>query len=68
MSTVASTIYTVVLTARIGKTIPAIAPAAVINSGLPSSSVVGYMKAIAAGGSASALAAIDGISPEYFGG
>lgn len=64
ISTVASTIYTVVLTARIGKTIPAIVPAAVINAGLPSSSVVDYMKAIATGGSASALAAIEGISPD----
>jgi hypothetical protein len=64
ISTMASTIYTVVLTARISKTIPNIVPAAIIKAGLPSSSVVYYMTAVAAGGSATALSAVKGITPE----
>lgn len=64
ISTVASTIYTVVLTARLGKTIPTQVPAALIGAGLPASSVASYMTAIAAGGSAKALAAVKGLTPE----
>jgi len=64
ISTVASTVYTVVLTARLGKTIPSEVPAAVIKAGLPTSSVAGYMTAIAAGGSEKALAAVKGLTPE----
>lgn len=63
ISTVASTIYSVVLTVRVGKTIPANVPAAVIGAGLPASSVADYMEAIAAGGSASALAAVKDLTP-----
>ena len=64
ISTVASTIYTVVLTARTGQTISSIVPAAVIKAGLPSSSVAQYLAAVAAGGSASALDAVKGMTPE----
>jgi hypothetical protein len=64
ISTVASTIYTVVLTARIGQTIPAKVPVAVIGAGLPASSVTAYMTAVAAGGSAKLLSAVQGLTPE----
>jgi hypothetical protein len=64
ISTVASTVYSVVLTARLGQTIPTEVPAAVIAAGLPASSVTGYMTAIAAGGSAEALAKVEGLTAE----
>lgn len=63
ISTVASTIYSVVLTVRLGKTIPAVVPAAVIQAGLPESSVATYIEAISDGGSAAALATVKGLTP-----
>ena len=62
ISTIASTIYSVVLTNRETSTIPATVPAAVIKAGLPQSSVAGYMEAIAAGGSPKLLAAVPGLT------
>ncbi|KAF2489786.1 MFS general substrate transporter [Lophium mytilinum] len=64
ISTVASTIYSVVLATRVGKTIPAQVPAAVIKAGLPATSVLDYMTAIAAGGSPKLLAAVKGLTPQ----
>ena len=64
ISTVASTVYSVVLTLRLGQTLPSVVPAAVVKAGLPASSVADYMAAIAAGGSAKALAAVKGLTPE----
>lgn len=63
ISTVASTIYTVVLTSRVTTTIPAKVLAAVIGAGLPVSSVAGYMGAIAKGGSEQLLSAVQGLTP-----
>lgn len=63
ISTVASTVYTVVLTARAGTTIPAIVPPALVEAGLPESSVADYMTAVAGGGSEAALSAIKGVTP-----
>jgi hypothetical protein len=63
ISTVASTIYTVVLTSRVTKTLSTQVPAALVSAGLPASSVVEYMEAIAAGGTATALAAVKGLTP-----
>jgi hypothetical protein len=63
ISTVASTIYTVVLTSRVTKTLTTDVPAAVISAGLPPGSVAGYMEAVAAGGTATALAAVKGLTP-----
>jgi hypothetical protein len=62
ISTIASTIYSVVLTSRVTSTLGSQIPPAVISAGLPASSVKGYMTAIAAGGSASALAAVPGLT------
>lgn len=50
ISTVASTIYTVVLTSRVTSTLGSQVPAALIGAGLPASSVAGYMGAVTAGG------------------
>jgi hypothetical protein len=63
ISTVASTIYTVVLTTRITKTLTTQVPAALATAGLPATSIAGYMEAVAAGGTASALAAVKGLTP-----
>ncbi len=63
ISTVASTIYNVVLTVRLGKTIPTVVPKAVLAAGLPPKSVAAYLEAIAAGGSTTALAAVQGLTP-----
>jgi hypothetical protein len=63
ISTVASTIYTVVLTSRVTKTLTTQVPVALVSAGLPASSVAGYMEAVAAGGTASAFAAVDGLTP-----
>jgi len=64
ISTVASTIYSVVLTIRLGKTIPSEVPAALIAAGLPASSITSYFAAVAAGGTATAFAAVEGLTPE----
>ncbi|KAF2808981.1 MFS general substrate transporter [Mytilinidion resinicola] len=64
ISTVASTIYSVVLATRVGETIPSQVPVAVIAAGLPATSVADYMTAIAAGGSPKLLAAVKGLTPK----
>ena len=64
ISTVASTVYSVVLSIRLAHTIPAEIPPAMIAAGLPTSSVASYMAAIAGGGSAKDLAAVEGLTPE----
>lgn len=64
VSTVASTIYSVVLTARTTKTLSTQIPPAVIGAGLPASSVADYMAAIAAGGTQSLLDGVKGLTPE----
>ena len=63
ISTVASAIYSVVLTLRVGQTIPRLVPQAIISAGLPVASVPAYFEAIAAGGTASALADVKGLTP-----
>jgi hypothetical protein len=62
ISTVASTIYSVVLTSRVTSTLGSQVPAALVSAGLPASSVAGYMTAIAGGGSASTLSKIPGLT------
>ena len=64
ISTVASTVYTVVLAARETKTLSTIVPAKLVAAGLPPSSVADYMTAIAEGGLPSALAAVKGLTPK----
>ncbi|KAF2468936.1 MFS general substrate transporter [Lindgomyces ingoldianus] len=64
ISTVASTIYSVVLTARVTKTLTTQVPAKVIAAGLPASSVADYMAAIAAGGTKALLDKVHGLTPE----
>ena len=63
ISTIASTIYSVVLTIRVTKTLSTEVPAAVIKAGLPASSVADYMTAIAGGAIPKALAAVKGLTP-----
>jgi hypothetical protein len=55
-------IYTVILTNKLTENIPAQVPPAVINAGLPETSVLGYMTAVAAG-NATAIQSVPGISP-----
>lgn len=62
ISTVAATIYTVVLTARVTTELSTVVPAAVVAAGLPATSVADYMTAIAAGGTPKALAAVPGLT------
>lgn len=49
VSTVASTVYTVILTNRTAKTIPAEVPPKLIAAGLPSTSVAAFLTAISVG-------------------
>lgn len=63
ISTVASAIYSVVLTLRLGQTIPNLVPKAVVSAGLPAASVPAYFEAITLGGTPSALDAVKGITP-----
>ena len=49
ISTVAASVYVVVLTNRLGATIPAEVPPAVINAGLPASSAAAFLGALATG-------------------
>jgi hypothetical protein len=63
ISTVFATIYTVVLTNRITDTLTHQVPAALVEAGLPVTSVAGYMTAIAGGGTPAALAAVQGLTP-----
>lgn len=64
ISTVASTVYSVVLTARVTETLSTQLPAKLIAAGLPMSSVAQYMTAIAAGGSEALLSQVQGLTPE----
>lgn len=64
ISTVASTVYSVVLTARATETLSTQVPAKLIAAGLPASSVAEYMAAIAAGGSQKLLSKVQGLTPE----
>ena len=64
ISTVASTIYSVVLTARTTTVLSTQIPAAMLSAGLPASSIADYMTAIAAGGSKALLDAVPGLTPE----
>jgi hypothetical protein len=62
ISTVASTIYQVVLADRLKKTIPNEVVPAIMNAGLPASSITAYFAAVTAG-TASAFEAVKGITP-----
>ncbi|KAF2827930.1 MFS general substrate transporter [Ophiobolus disseminans] len=64
ISTVASTIYSIVLTSRTTTELSKQVPAAVIAAGLPASSVPAYMTAMAAGGPAALLAQVQGLTPD----
>jgi hypothetical protein len=61
VSTVAATIYTVILTNRLGKTIPSEVPPKLIAAGLPASSVADFLGAIAVG-TPDAFAAVKGLT------
>ena len=63
ISTVAATVYTVVLSHRLTETLGTIVPAKLIAAGLPPNSVADYMIAIAEGGTPSAFAAVKGLTP-----
>lgn len=64
ISTVASTIYSVVLTARETTTLSTVVPAALTKAGLSASSVEAYMAAIAAGETAADLGKISGVTAD----
>ncbi|KAF2420731.1 MFS general substrate transporter [Tothia fuscella] len=61
VSAIAGAIYIAVLTTRLTQTIPAEVPPALIQAGLPSSSVAGFITALSSG-SATALKAVPGIT------
>lgn len=63
-STVASTVYSVVLSSRVKTTLSTQVSAALMEAGLPESSIADYMAAIAAGGSKSSLDAVEGLTPQ----
>lgn len=63
LSTIASTIYVVILTNRLNKTVPAAVGPAVIAAGLPESSVVDLLGALAIG-TADAFKAVPGLTLE----
>lgn len=62
ISTVAATIYVVVLTNRANKTIPDVVVPAVVKAGLPATSIASYFAAVTSG-SAEALAKVTGVTP-----
>jgi len=62
ISTVATTIYSVVLTARLQHTIPSEVPPALISAGLPAASVSDFITALSTGNTA-ALEKIEGFTP-----
>ncbi|ORY15284.1 fungal trichothecene efflux pump [Clohesyomyces aquaticus] len=64
ISTVASTVYSVVLTARVTETLSTQVPAKIIAAGLPASSVAAYMAAIAGGGTQALLDKVQGLTPQ----
>jgi hypothetical protein len=63
VSTIASTIYQVVLRARLTKTIPGEVVPAVLKAGLPKASVVAYLTALSTG-SAEAFSNVKGVTPQ----
>jgi hypothetical protein len=63
VSTLASTVYTVVLSNRLADTIPAQVPRALINAGLPADSTTAFLAAYT-NGTQAAFDAIPGITPE----
>lgn len=63
ISTICATIYTVVLSNRLAKTIPASVIPAVTKAGLPSSSVASLLAAFASG-SSTAFDGVKGLTPE----
>jgi len=62
ISTIAATVYTVVLTNRLSQTISTEVPAALESSGLPASSVPAFLGAISSG-NATAFGSIQGLTP-----
>lgn len=60
ISTVAASVYVVVLTNRLGETIPAEVPPAIVAAGLPASSVVPFLGAFATGD----FSGIKGLTPK----
>jgi len=63
VSTLASTVYTVVLTNRLATTIPRQVPPALIQAGLPANSTTAFMAAYS-NGTQAAFDAVPGITPE----
>lgn len=55
-------IYVTIMTNRLGETIPAQVPPAVVDAGLPASSVPAFLQAFSLG--AEAFAAVPGITPQ----
>ena len=66
LSTLASTIYVTILNNRLAATVPAAVGPAVVNAGLPESSVTQLLTALAAGTEA-ALSAVPGITANIVG-
>ncbi|KAF2737378.1 MFS general substrate transporter [Polyplosphaeria fusca] len=62
ISSIASTVYTVILSNRLAQTIPAQVPPAVINAGLPASSVADFIAAFSVG--AAAFEKVPGVTQE----
>ena len=62
ISAVLSAVYSAILSTRLSETIPNQVPSALVNAGLPSSSVADFLTALTSG-SATALQTIKGISP-----
>lgn len=63
VSTLASTVYTVVLNNRLASTIPDQVPRALINAGLPADSTAAFLAAYS-NGTQAAFDAVPGITPE----
>jgi hypothetical protein len=61
ISSIAATVYSVILSNRLTKTISTIVPPALLASGLPSSSIPSFISAFALG--PTAFAAIPGVTP-----
>lgn len=59
-ATIATAIYIVVLSNRLATTIPALVPPALIDAGLPTSSVEGFIHGITVG----SFEGVDGVTPE----
>jgi hypothetical protein len=63
VSTLASTVYTVVLSNRLATTIPSQVPPALVNAGLPANSTAAFLAAYT-NGTQAAFDAVPGITPE----